>query len=111
MIFIGKLTLDRLQPQVPQLYDKRVHFDVYNQNLVWPVTFVYPEYQIMDFVQEFSEMDTLLDHLQSVFETRPEWDTENKYKSDLVNVYFESNEKLFKINVKDNLKSILQHER
>ena len=37
----------------------RVHVDD-KGSLVWPVMFLYPEYQVTDFIQEFHEDETLV---------------------------------------------------
>lgn len=44
-----------LDPQVPGLI-KPVH--LVENRLVWPVTFLYPEYQTSDIIQEFHEDST-----------------------------------------------------
>lgn len=51
-----KFLFDQLQPVLPQLEAHRVHLDEQKQ-LVWPVVFMYPEYKIMDFIQEFCEAE------------------------------------------------------
>lgn len=52
----GSLALQDLEVHFPALVDSKVHLDEKN-NLVWPVVFLYPEYQTMDFVQSFPEND------------------------------------------------------
>lgn len=49
-----KINLEQLDPYFPQLIHNRVHLDDTGE-LVWPVILVYPEYQIMDYIQEFKE--------------------------------------------------------
>lgn len=51
------LRLDLLEPRFPELANHRVRCDA-SGRLIWPAAFLYPEYQIMDFVQEFPEDDT-----------------------------------------------------
>lgn len=46
--------LEDLKPVLPQLADFRVRLNEENK-LVWPVAFMYPEYKVMDFVQQFCE--------------------------------------------------------
>lgn len=52
-----KFNYDELQPVLPQFQEHHVHLNQENR-LVWPVAFMYPEYKIMDFVQEFCEDET-----------------------------------------------------
>ncbi|KAJ3652544.1 hypothetical protein Zmor_018499 [Zophobas morio] len=86
------LSLISLEPHFPQLFDKRVSIDE-NERLVWPVIFFYPEYKIMDYIQEFNEENTFFEQLTHVFENYPEWDEERKYKAENLNVYFEDEKK------------------
>lgn len=46
-----------LEPCLPQLVHSRVFIQDETNCLVWPVVFVYPEYKIMDYIQQFSEQD------------------------------------------------------
>ena len=60
--------------------------------VVWPVLFLYPEANFQqDAILEFSELDTFSDHLDVIFEEPPEWDTDNQYTRDAVEVYYLSN--------------------
>lgn len=109
MTVLDKITLEKLQPHIPQLSECRVFLNG-DCKLVWPVTFVYPEYQIMDFIQEFIESDMLIDQIRNVFEMLPEWDTEKKYKANEINVYFENRYgKIVSVDTNDVLGTILQH--
>ncbi|XP_044261369.1 DNA polymerase interacting tetratricopeptide repeat-containing, protein of 47 kDa [Tribolium madens] len=81
------LNLAKLEPQFPQLFNSRM--TIKDGRLVWPVILFYPEYKIMDYIQEFDEGDTFFEQLSQVFETRPEWDAEGKYRVEKLNVYFE----------------------
>ncbi|XP_064214481.1 DNA polymerase interacting tetratricopeptide repeat-containing, protein of 47 kDa isoform X2 [Tribolium castaneum] len=81
------LNLAKLEPQFPQLFNSRVA--IRDGRLVWPVVLFYPEYKIMDYIQEFDECDCFSEQLSQVFETRPEWDCEGKYRVGNLNVYFE----------------------
>ncbi|XP_072382348.1 DNA polymerase interacting tetratricopeptide repeat-containing, protein of 47 kDa [Diabrotica undecimpunctata] len=91
----GNLSLDKLEPCFPQLVHNRVYLDE-NSILVWPVVFIYPEYKIMDYIQEFSENQTFFDQLSVVFEYPPDWDDQRKYKTDQLNIYFETPQKKMK---------------
>ncbi|XP_050524459.1 DNA polymerase interacting tetratricopeptide repeat-containing, protein of 47 kDa-like [Daktulosphaira vitifoliae] len=90
VIFGGKSSsikdLSVLDPKVPGLVQK-VH--LIDNRLVWPVTFLYPEYQTSDIVQEFHEDSLFYNHLLEIFSERPEWDVDGKYNADSVNIYFE----------------------
>lgn len=54
-----KFDLHDLEPILPQLQGHRVHFDDEGKKrLIWPVVFMYPEYKVMDCLQEFAEDET-----------------------------------------------------
>ena len=83
--------------------------------LVWPVLFLYPEHGETDFIEEFTELNTLDDHLELMFdqsEPAP-WDKEGKYRyAKNINVYFEdarceARPKLVKVDTKKSLFSII----
>lgn len=60
--------------------------------LVWPVLFLYPEHGETDFIEQFTETDTLGDHLSLMFDQSepPPWDTDAKYRSSTdIHMYFE----------------------
>ena len=57
--------------------------------LNWPVMFVYPEYGQTDFIQEFAEDVTLGTMLTEMFQERPPWDEENKYKPERMTLWIE----------------------
>ena len=74
------LALADLEPNHPEASQKRVHVDEDN-NLVWPVLFLYPEFGETDFIEEFRENDLFWSHLEIMFgagAARPPWDKENK---------------------------------
>lgn len=50
--------MHELEPIVPQLQGCRVHFNEEKNGLIWPVVFMYPEYKVMDCLQEFREDET-----------------------------------------------------
>lgn len=52
-----ELSMAALEPSSPMVAQGRVHLDE-KGSLVWPVMFLYPEYQVTDLVQEFCEDDT-----------------------------------------------------
>jgi hypothetical protein len=49
--------MSALEPCSPMVAQGRVHLDD-SGSLVWPVMFLYPEYQVTDLVQEFHEDNT-----------------------------------------------------
>lgn len=52
---------------------------------------------------------SVLEHLSTVFATCPEWDQQQKYKPDNLNVYYENNKKvLVKVEVTKSLAEILK---
>ncbi|VVC32117.1 Tetratricopeptide repeat,Tetratricopeptide repeat-containing domain,Tetratricopeptide-like helical [Cinara cedri] len=57
--------------------------------LVWPVIFLYPEYQTSFTIPEFHEDSTFYSQLVEIFSERPSWDIEDKYNADTVNIYCE----------------------
>lgn len=99
--------LKHLEPHFPELAGSQVHLD--NGQLVWPVVMLYPEYKTMDFVQQFHESMTVREQLMEIFAERPSWDTENKYHSDTVHVYYEHGDKcrVQRVDVNSTLAEIL----
>ncbi|KAJ8910500.1 hypothetical protein NQ315_012347 [Exocentrus adspersus] len=85
----GHISIEKLEPCFPELMHNRVYLDA-SMSLVWPVVLVYPEYKIMDYIQQFSENEKFSEQLELVFEATPEWDEEKKYKSNNVNIYYET---------------------
>ncbi|XP_057658120.1 DNA polymerase interacting tetratricopeptide repeat-containing, protein of 47 kDa [Diorhabda carinulata] len=85
----GNLSLDKLEPHFPQLVHNRVHLDE-TGTLVWPVVFVYPEYKIMDYIQEFDENQTFSEQIEAMFKSPPDWDEQKKYIPNQLNIYFET---------------------
>eukprot|EP00026_Physarum_polycephalum_P001325 Phypoly_transcript_01326.p2 GENE.Phypoly_transcript_01326~~Phypoly_transcript_01326.p2 ORF type:complete len:339 (+),score=57.25 Phypoly_transcript_01326:2158-3174(+) len=98
-----------------------------NNQLHFPVLFIYEETSQTDFVQDFPENDTFADHLAEMFPagTFLEWDTEKKYKQQDLEIYFETNwskpvskprpnapkeRKLVKVRQTTTLRKVLQHE-
>ncbi|KAI4455293.1 tetratricopeptide repeat protein 4 [Holotrichia oblita] len=108
----NSLSIQDLEVHFPALVENKVHLDEEN-NLVWPVVFLYPEYQTMDFVQSFPENNLLIYYVNEIFSNPAEWDTEKKYTPDKVNVYFENSKlrKVYPVDTQSTLKQILQHEK
>ncbi|KAI1301302.1 Tetratricopeptide repeat protein 4 [Halotydeus destructor] len=61
-----------------------------NNELEWPVIFVYPEYGQTDFIENFNENNTFMDHLKMMFsdENRPGWDVEKKFNPENLTLGF-----------------------
>ncbi|XP_078264504.1 tetratricopeptide repeat protein 4 [Rhinoraja longicauda] len=90
-----------------------VHLDE-NGSLHWPVLFLYPEYEQMDFISAFHEDTQFIDHLSVMFgEQLPPWDTEKKYKPDNLKLYFEDEQMgdLFLVDPVCSLRQVLSHPR
>lgn len=79
-----------LEPTLPGAHDAMVHID--EGVLKWPVLFLYPEYQMTDFVKGCPENVPLSNQLGQLFPAP--WDKENKYSLEKVNVYFEGWDKM-----------------
>jgi hypothetical protein len=65
-----------------------------NGILQWPVMFLYPEHQQSDFIERFTETDTIADHLATMFdpnEQPPYWDAKRQYRPDQLVVFFMTN--------------------
>ncbi|XP_053618136.1 DNA polymerase interacting tetratricopeptide repeat-containing, protein of 47 kDa [Plodia interpunctella] len=84
------IDLSKLEPSLPGAHDSIVHIE--DGILKWPVLFLYPEYQMTDFVKACPENVPLLNQLEQLFPAP--WDENNKYSCDCVNVYFEGYDKM-----------------
>lgn len=90
-----------------------VHLDE-NGSLHWPVLFLYPEHEQMDFISAFHEDTQFIDHLSEMFgEQLPPWDTEKKYKPANLELYFEDEQMgdLFLVDPVCSLRQVLSHPR
>ena len=89
------LRMSDIEPCHPAALQKTVHLIQSDDGinvLVWPVLFLYPEHGESDFIEEFTESDSIADHLNIMFDQSesPPWDVEGKYRSSKdINVYFE----------------------
>lgn len=84
------IDLSKLEPSLPGAQDAIVHIE--DGILKWPVLFLYPEYQMTDFVKACPENVPLLSQLEQLFPAP--WDQDNKYSCSAVNVYFEGYDKM-----------------
>lgn len=84
------IDLSKLEPSLPGAQEAIVHIE--DGILKWPVLFLYPEYQMTDFIKGCPENVPLINQLEQLFPAP--WDEENKYSCDKVNVYFEGYDKM-----------------
>ncbi len=56
--------------------------------LVFPVVLLYPMHAQSDFVKQFAEKDTIIDHLSFIFPLP--WDTKQEYRLDTVDCYMDT---------------------
>jgi hypothetical protein len=72
-------------------YESQVRLDEQKDELHWPVLLLYPEHNQSDFIKDFNENDTLLDHLNYVFPEGnfADWDSERKYQLSQIQIYIE----------------------
>uniref|UniRef100_A0A915IEV3 Cns1/TTC4 wheel domain-containing protein n=1 Tax=Romanomermis culicivorax TaxID=13658 RepID=A0A915IEV3_ROMCU len=90
---LENLTFDDLKVDIPQCSNQTsVFYDEVAKSLVWPVLFLYPEFNTTDFVEKFDEKDTFHDHLSIVLGERPDWDVLGLYTLNNVAIYYESYE-------------------
>ncbi|XP_075872069.1 tetratricopeptide repeat protein 4 [Nelusetta ayraudi] len=83
-------------------------------SLHWPVLFMYPEHQQSDFISAFCENTCFIDHLAVMFgEELPPWDTDRKYLSHNLQLYFEDeqSETLYQVKQDVPLLKVMQHQR
>jgi len=66
-----------------------------NNMLHWPVYFLYPQYSKSDFIEDFNENNTFEDHVGLMFGEGyvPEWDKQQQYVPQNIEVYFEDQER------------------
>lgn len=109
------LDLSDLEPCHPTAQGSRVQLNE-NDEIIWPVMFLYPEFHETDFIQEFNENSCFCDHLEAMFgaDMSPApWDTDHAYKSHSLNLFFEDQKKnkLCEVDPKLSLKQVLQNPR
>ncbi|EEB16326.1 Cyclophilin seven suppressor, putative [Pediculus humanus corporis] len=80
-----------------------------NGTLYWPVFFLYPEYSMSDYIQQFNENDIFFDHLVEMFTESPPWDTFKKYKPNTLSIYYEGSDrsKLYSVDLNKTLLQVL----
>ncbi|XP_029474029.1 tetratricopeptide repeat protein 4 isoform X2 [Rhinatrema bivittatum] len=108
---IAELSLDGLSSG--NATAAKVHLDE-NNNLHWPVLFLYPEYGQTDLISAFHEGSRFIEHLMVMFaEDLPPWDLERKYHPTKLELYFEDEERaeMYQVNAEETLLKALQHSR
>ncbi|GFQ79442.1 tetratricopeptide repeat protein 4 homolog [Trichonephila clavata] len=95
----------------PTLQYAQVHLKA--GRLVWPVLFMYPEYGTTDYIHEFHEDASLLDHLNIMFkpDEPPEWDSKHEYIVENLQVYFSDVLCIIPVKKTKTLAQILRHKR
>ncbi|XP_059139193.1 tetratricopeptide repeat protein 4-like isoform X2 [Physella acuta] len=110
---IDPLLLTALESHNPT--GAKVHLD--DQGVLhWPVIFFYPEYTETDFITDFNENYSFIDHLAHMFGPEvepPTWDIEHKYKPENIEIYFEhkDEEKLYQVSLESTLLQTLKHKK
>jgi len=109
------LDLSDLEPCHPAAQGSRVLLND-DDELIWPVLFLYPEFHETDFIREFNENSCLCDHMEAMFGSDippAPWDTDHSYKSSDLCIFFEDvkKNKLCKVDPKMSLKQVLQDSR
>lgn len=86
-----------------------MHVAENGESLVWPVLFLYPEYQTSDFIERFGETVRFREILATVFETPPEWDVKRRYRIDTITVYYTAcdDDSRVEVNLDDTLQTVL----
>jgi hypothetical protein len=74
----------------PMASSSTIKFDD-NGGLIFPVLFLYPEFDQSDFIAEFHEDDTFYSHFQVMFSEPAPWDTEHLYTPEMIEWFYESN--------------------
>lgn len=87
------LLMGKKQHKTSAQFQGELHWDEDEVTLRWPVVFAYPEHSQCDFIESFAETDRIIDHLEQMFppSERVFWDTEQKYVSDKLCVYYQTN--------------------
>lgn len=82
-----------------------------NEELVWPVIFVYPEFNETDLIEGFNENHSFLDHFQVLFDesNNPGWNASRKYKPNNLIIGFSKfdSSEIVKFSPSSKLKDIL----
>jgi len=89
------LSLEDMEPCHPAALQKPLHLHSETGELVFPVLFLYPEFGETDFIEEWSQSETIMQHIEVMFgddAERPPWDSQNRYRPENLVVYLESDD-------------------
>ena len=89
----------------------KIEYDEKLNKLVFPVLFIYPEYDQSDFIKSFVENQHFIDHFKTMFapeSNAPCWDKKNKYLSHRLCVFYETKDRFINVNVNKSLKDIVE---
>jgi len=80
---------EKLFPAMENYKEKAPMYLDDNGLLHFPVLFIYEEHHVVDFIQDFCELDNFGDHLQRMFpgDDFPDWDINKKYIHNVLEVY------------------------
>lgn len=82
-----------------------------NDEILWPVIFVYPEFNESDLIEEFNENSSFQDHFQVLFDesNNPGWNANRKYKPENLMIGFSKldSTEIMKFDPKSSLKKIM----
>ncbi|XP_077287072.1 DNA polymerase interacting tpr containing protein of 47kD [Arctopsyche grandis] len=78
--------IDLFLSSMPEI-ESPAHLDETRQ-IIWPITILYPEYQVYDYYQEFHEDRRLVDLINEVLSDTPSWDENLKYKPNTISMYY-----------------------
>lgn len=82
----------RGSPQAPDLEEAEIHLSPDPMDpksmLVFPVVFLYPLHAQSDFVKQFGEKDSIIDHLSYIFPLP--WDAKQEYRIDSVECFMDT---------------------
>ncbi|XP_055940706.1 tetratricopeptide repeat protein 4-like [Argiope bruennichi] len=99
------------RPVHPALSDAMVCLN--EGKLVWPVIFLYPEYGTTDYIKDFCEDSSFMDHLNIMFDPKnhPDWDANHEYIAENLQMYFTHGKILVPFDKTKTLREILSQYR
>lgn len=98
-------SISNIESTSPGTWGSSVYYE--NDQLWWPIAFIYPEVGISDLLKTCSENNVLSSVMEEMFPTP--WDSENKYSLETINVYYGgSDAKWYKVNIKSIIKDIVK---
>jgi len=89
-------------------FEKNVWVHDTEEVLVFPVMFIYAQYNQTDFIQQFTETTKFMDQFKVIFKDFAPWDERGEYKPKKLDVYFTNkHNNLVKMNAKKTLAQII----